>query len=278
MHDAATNSDTELRSEAVKPLADQSNHPPGVDIDAFGGARRIDDMAEELKHSLPTLSPAQLAAIADPLKRLAAVASHKAAAKDVKLRRLALRTGAQTLTSMLLWGLVVIGAWIGLFAAGVSVPAAPYMKALNEMNQAGMSLGSVLACGLMVILCSTFTNPGLLACLAALLGGVSRRAQGVVAPGTALAAEPQVPLTAVCAAAVVRGFFLYLVFLSGLLLLTTSAITKADQEQYVQLAGTVSVLSFVIGYDPDFFSKLMNRIDGWAKQRADQSDATPKKG
>ncbi len=42
------------------------------------------------------------------------------------------------------------------------------------------------------------------------------------------------------------------------------------------LAGTVSVLGFMIGYAPEFFLRLMGRLDGWAKLRAGQAGDTAK--
>jgi len=243
--------------------------------------------SDELEHSLPTLSPLERTQLAESLHRLASVATRDVPRTENQPvqtpppRQQVVQTNVVKLSfgsnSVVLWGLVVIVIWVFIFAAGVSVPAAPYIKMLDEMSHGEASPLTLSGCLMLVITCSTFTNPGILACLASLLGGISRRAQEIVAPGTSTAASPLVALSAACAAAVIRGFFLYLVFLSGLLLLTTEAITKASQDQYVQLAGTVSVLAFVIGYDPEFFSKLMNRLDGWAKRKADESDSNVKK-
>lgn len=69
---------------------------------------------------------------------------------------------------------------------------------------------------------------------------------------------------------------MYLALLAGLLLLTTQAITNATQDQYVQLAGTVSVLAFMVGYDPDVFRKIMGRVNGWAS-KAESADASKPK-
>ena len=62
------------------------------------------------------------------------------------------------------------------------------------------------------------------------------------------------------AAAAMRGFVIYLMFIAGLLLVTTEAITTPDQGQYVRLAGTISVLSFVAGYDSVMFRRALDRI------------------
>lgn len=60
---------------------------------------------------------------------------------------------------------------------------------------------------------------------------------------------------------ILAGFFVYLVVLSGLLLLTTKALTNADQEQYVQLAGLLSVVAFVVGYHPQVTGVLFQKVE-----------------
>ena len=139
------------------------------------------------------------------------------------------------------------------------------------MTTAQSSFLAVLGAGMMVVLCSTFTNPGILSCLAAFLGGVAKRVQPDSLPSGTENDGPSA--AAAYMSAVVRGFFLYLVMLSGLLLLTTKAITDSTQEQYVQLAGTVSVLAFMVGYDADFFFRIMRRLDDWTQQKASQRGA-----
>jgi hypothetical protein len=41
---------------------------------------------------------------------------------------------------------------------------------------------------------------------------------------------------------------------------TTEAMAQADQNQYVRLAGTMSVVSFIAGYDPVVFKQALERI------------------
>jgi hypothetical protein len=61
--------------------------------------------------------------------------------------------------------------------------------------------------------------------------------------------------------AALRGFFLYVLVVSGLLVLTNDVAVKETQfTQYVRLAGFVSGLAFVIGYDPNLIYVLMSKM------------------
>lgn len=176
---------------------------------------------------------------------------------------------------LLLLSLFVAGLWLCIFAAGLSIPAAPYMSVLAEMHSSKPSLGAIASSGALVLFCSTTTNPGLLACLAGILGGLSNLAH-IDGRSNDTGDASVTPLIIDCFAPMLRGFFLYLALLAGLLLLTTQAITNATQDQYVQLAGTVSVLAFMVGYDPDVFRKIMGRVNGWAS-KAEGADVSKTK-
>src|SRR5205085_9784850 len=58
-------------------------------------------------------------------------------------------------------------------------------------------------------------------------------------------------------AAFIRGFFAYLFLISGLLLLDDQPFTNPAAAQYVRLAGFLSLLSFVISYQPRLFNTLL---------------------
>lgn len=60
--------------------------------------------------------------------------------------------------------------------------------------------------------------------------------------------------------AVIRGFFVFLVLLSGVLILLEKLFDSPTQEQYLRLAGFVSLLSFLVGYNPHLFARLLKRI------------------
>lgn len=259
--DVATIAPAQAVKSAALPLAaDAAGH---ATLDAV--RRDIEEMTRELEANLDQLDADDRHALAEPLGRLTLTAS--AAAPLTGSAPAA--AGPRPLNrAPLAWAMAAIVGWIVLFAVGVSIPSAPYISLLDQMTTAQTSFLALLGAGMMVVLCSTFTNPGILSCLAAFLGGVAKRVQPESPlPGT----ENDGPSAAAAyMSAVVRGFFLYLVMLSGLLLLTTKAITDSTQEQYVQLAGTVSVLAFMVGYDADFFFRIMRRLDDWTQQKTSQ--------
>jgi hypothetical protein len=57
--------------------------------------------------------------------------------------------------------------------------------------------------------------------------------------------------------AILRGFFVYLFMLSGLLLLDDSPFTAPSAGQYVRLSGFLSLFSFVVSYQPRLFNVLI---------------------
>ena len=57
--------------------------------------------------------------------------------------------------------------------------------------------------------------------------------------------------------AVLRGFFVYLFLMSGLLLLDHAPFSNAGPNQYIRLAGFLSLFSFVVSYHPHLFGALI---------------------
>jgi hypothetical protein len=63
--------------------------------------------------------------------------------------------------------------------------------------------------------------------------------------------------------AVLRGFFAYLFMTSGLLLLMMRPFSHPSPGQYIRLAGFLSLLCFVVSYQP----RLFNTLIVWAFHR-----------
>lgn len=59
-----------------------------------------------------------------------------------------------------------------------------------------------------------------------------------------------------------RGFFVYLVAMSGLMFLAESVITTVAKspDVYMRLAGSISLLSFLLGFHPEMFARFLDRI------------------
>jgi hypothetical protein len=61
-------------------------------------------------------------------------------------------------------------------------------------------------------------------------------------------------------ASTMRSFVVYLGVIAGLYITTNGPFDQPTSEQYVRFAGTISLLSFLVGYDPTRFQDLINLV------------------
>jgi len=157
-------------------------------------------------------------------------------------------------------GLLAVTGWLLIFAAGIIVPTQPYRTQVTSMP---FSLASITA-WLIILCCYTITNLALLSFLAAMAGEFSRRTMTAAlrVPGTPVA-SPLFRVIARYSTAGIRGFVTYLLVVSGLVVITTDAITNAGQADYLRFGALVSVISFVAGYEITTFRRVLTRITGF---------------
>ncbi len=62
--------------------------------------------------------------------------------------------------------------------------------------------------------------------------------------------------------AVTWGFFIYLVALSGTLIISGEPFKNASPEQYVRMASSASLAAFVVGWKPDILNQLLDKMRG----------------
>ncbi len=153
---------------------------------------------------------------------------------------------------------LAIAAWVILTAAGVAVSTKPYIDLISGSAGPATILGLVQA-WFLVITCYTFTNIAFLCCLSAVIGAIGRSAQ----VDDVERHHPATDLRTLCVSGVIRGFFMYIVILSGTLILSDQKYDDITIEQYLKLAGLVSLLSFAIGYDPQMFVTFFERVTKW---------------
>jgi hypothetical protein len=60
--------------------------------------------------------------------------------------------------------------------------------------------------------------------------------------------------------AVTWGFFIYLFLISGTLLAVESPFANTTPDQYLRLAGTASLLAFVVGWQPEVLMRLVSQV------------------
>lgn len=182
-------------------------------------------------------------------------------------------------------------------AANTALPASPTTSPAQTRQAMGqlLSLGGAFAL-LMVILTFTPPNIAILAALSALVGAAARwmtdetsaesRARLVTGRRHFMQRRRRAALAAsldgssgetpaelesmsqqlrrwasgVLLSALARGFFVYLSILSGLLVLTGDPFDSPTPGQYFRLAGTTSLFCFIVGWQPNFLSGLINRF------------------
>ncbi len=169
----------------------------------------------------------------------------------------------------------------------------------DTANQAS-SLGFIEAVSdvAMVAISFTPTNLALLCCVSALAGCLGRmattngivqrhRAQAVQIDTVSSATTPATPTTptqtasisttersitssdadkvsplAPAISAVTWGFFIYLVALSGTLIISGEPFKSASPEQYIRMASSASLAAFVVGWKPDILNQLLDKMRG----------------
>jgi hypothetical protein len=149
-------------------------------------------------------------------------------------------------------------AWVILVAAGVAVTTKPYIDLISQPT-ATRTFVQLATAWFLVTTCYTFTNAAFLSCLSAVIGAIGRSAR--IADVERIDAATD--LRSMCISAMIRGFFIFIVVLSGTLILSDQKYDNITIEQYLKLVGLLSLLSFTVGYDPSVFLAFFQRVGQW---------------
>jgi len=156
--------------------------------------------------------------------------------------------------------------WLVVFAAGLCINSQPYREAIASATWQWETFWAWFV----VITCYTPTNIAVLAGLSGLLGALGAKA---TLQKRQDGEEPPLDLVNPYLSALIRSFLVYLALLSGVLILLEDPFTAPTPEQYVRLAGFVSVLGFLVNYRIDIFGNMIERLikalEGAAKARRD---------
>jgi hypothetical protein len=161
-------------------------------------------------------------------------------------------------------GLCVFVAWMLLFGAGILVDTEPYRVAISPTGAAALTpqiaqaappatAPTLLRSWLIVLCCFLPLNLAWLCVAASTLGAFGNLAN----LGDDGMATRSRDTTNPYSSAVLRGFFVYLFMMSGLLLLDDAPFSDAGPGQYIRLAGFLSLFSFVVSYQPKLFGSLI---------------------
>ncbi|MBI4889079.1 MAG: hypothetical protein HY821_00550 [Acidobacteria bacterium] len=161
--------------------------------------------------------------------------------------------------------LAVLLLWTSLLAVGMFVASQPYRDVLVQGQR---PLSEYVFSWVMAFASYTFTNVAILSILSALAGAGARHVEAQLGGN-----ERITNVRALYASAMLRGFFVYLIALSGLMFLAESVFTTIAKspDVYIRLSGSISLLSFMLGFNPEMFARMLDRI---ARVLEDQGSKT----
>ncbi|MGH8563827.1 MAG: hypothetical protein ACREXW_06935 [Gammaproteobacteria bacterium] len=153
-------------------------------------------------------------------------------------------------------GVFCVLLWLALLVLGLTVDSKPYRAALLT------GFDPILL--IQVALFYTPINVALLTCLAGLIGGISSNLtfHPATPPAETAAAEMHRALvrTENPFASLLRSFVVYLLFIAGIAITTDAPFSNPTADQYMRIAGLLSLIGFVVGYDPSTFNGLLRRV------------------
>jgi len=193
-------------------------------------------------------------------------------------------------------GSVAMLSWLGFFSAGLLVESVSWRRYLAPVTfekQATIAnassspsitkvvkdaltpqneyKGSTLYAFFAASACFTPTNLALLALLAGLIGGcASNVVADAMPPEERANADPQQlkMLEETPWSAAMRSFIVYLCVIAGLYLTVDDPFKDSTSAQYLRLAGLVSALAFVVGYDPSRIQQWIRLLPGPMQSQA----------
>ncbi|QDV39011.1 hypothetical protein [Tautonia plasticadhaerens] len=151
-------------------------------------------------------------------------------------------------------GTVVFGLWFLLYAAGALVGTGP----ARERVMAGAPPLEAIRLLTLILLCYTATNVAILCIIGSQLGGLFRRVREGLQGRPTPTSMPSLMF-----ALGLQGFVIYLVIVSGVISFSGgyAFLSSPNQDQYMRLAATASLFSFVVGYSPTAIVALLARLE-----------------
>lgn len=181
---------------------------------------------------------------------------------------------------MLILGIASFTTWVLVFSAGALVNSRSFREPLNppdisptQPSTQAVDLPAIAWNLIPAALLYTPTNAAILAALAGLIGGcASKLAVDDEAPPVPPEGDPDRQAALDLAArralfmrespfiSMLRGFVVYLTFLGGVLIAVSDPFRDPSPGSYLRYAGTISLIAFVMGYDPTRFEQLLSQI------------------
>ncbi|MBN1482489.1 hypothetical protein EH223_10630 [candidate division KSB1 bacterium] len=160
-------------------------------------------------------------------------------------------------------GIASVFLWLVVFLPGLTISSMPYRAALQQ----SITFENLF----MTLLTYTVTNVAILCCIAGMIGAMTRDMYERVTERRADKSSARAKKSAgLVIAGVLRSFLIYILFLSGVYLATNAPFENTTPQQYVRVAGLISVFAFLVGYDPKLFTKIVDSFASTVPQSRDK--------
>lgn len=155
--------------------------------------------------------------------------------------------------------------WITFFSLGMLVDSTQYRVTLTT----NFSVYKFI----MTMITFTPSNIAILCLISAFTGGCgslmvikkAQKALGLDDPNSKI--NSHIYMTENPFSSMLRGILVFFAFLAGVFITSSTALSQPTPQSYTQAAGIVSMIAFVVGYDPSVFFSLLN-IAGKIKTKA----------
>lgn len=153
-------------------------------------------------------------------------------------------------------GALTVLLWMLVFLPGLTISSAPFRQQLISGNLSWTNVS-------MTLITYTVTNVAILCCLSGIIGAATKT---IIGSTRKEKSDESITMSGMLLAGVLRSFLIYLLFISGVYLATNAPFASPTQEQYVRVAGLISLFAFMAGYDPRFFGRIVDSFASAAPQ------------
>jgi hypothetical protein len=186
---------------------------------------------------------------------------------------MSVETGRKTNAMRILWLSSLIGVWTVVFVTGCFVNTFPVQDRIQDADYRAGDYFQFVYDWFLMIFFWTWSNLVFICCLASIVGEYGR------------AATSTNGVKVNYRAAIIRGFFVYLLMLTGQLVVSGSFeapagvgqpardnLVSLDTAHFFRLTAFASLVSFMIGYNPQLFSLLISKFE---RMSGVQTDGAP---
>ncbi len=159
---------------------------------------------------------------------------------------------------IIFWSLVASALWITFFAMGLLINSKPYRDCVADEAE----LFSLLMC----ILVYTPTNIAILCLTASYLGGCASSLviHNVIEHETSDSqpkTKSRIYMSERPMSAMVRGILVYFAYIAGVCIADAGLFNEPTLPAYIKSAGIISLLAFLVGYDPTIFHAFIGMAE-----------------